>query len=83
MATWQVQLIDVGMIRIVDINQLWNLPEHFKLIPRQVTQLMLAVNHHLIHHLQVVEIFMYGVMPAAGNGSWSGEVSHISVMFMF
>jgi len=26
-------------------------------------------------HAQVVEIFMCGVMPAAGNGSWSEKVS--------
>jgi len=38
MASWQVQLIDIGFITIVDMNQLWQLPEHFKMIPRQVSQ---------------------------------------------
>ena len=38
MASWQIQLIDIGFITIVDMNQLWQLPEHFKMIPRQVSQ---------------------------------------------
>lgn len=37
MAGSQVQLIDIGLTRIVDINQLWQLPEHFKTVPRQVS----------------------------------------------
>lgn len=51
---WQVRLIDVGLTRIVDINQLWQLPEHFKTVPRQVN----VRSHDKIH---------MPVTPSTGN----------------
>lgn len=43
--------------------------------------LMFTATH--AHILQVVEIFMYGVMPAVGNGSWSGKVSNSSLIIIY
>ena len=34
----QVRLLDVGCVRVVDVNQLLTLPEHFLRIPAQVVE---------------------------------------------